>query len=95
VVSTRCRHYPGFRDLSGQQVRECTPRLERAGVLEKLKLEAQPGGIRTEIRRINLDHRSPPNMRSDQPLSLGDIGSLDHAAGSDAHRSTHRKVSKP
>jgi hypothetical protein len=92
VVSTRCGYHAGWWDFSGQQVRKGTPRLERARVLEKLKFEAEAGGIDSEIRRINLDYRSPPNMRSDQPLGLGDRASINDVVGLDIHGSTSSQI---
>jgi hypothetical protein len=72
MVPTRCGHYPGWRDLSAQQVREYTPRLERARMLKKLKFEGKAGGSQSEIRRIDLDDWSASDMGSDKPLCLGD-----------------------
>jgi hypothetical protein len=57
-------------------------------VLEKLKFEPEVGGTQTEIRRIDLDDWSPPNMRSDQPLGLGDRASMNDVVGVDVHGST-------
>ena len=65
--------YAGPRDVSGQQVGECTPGLERARVLQKLELEAQTGGGQPEICRIDLYDRGPSNLGPDQPLSLGSL----------------------
>ena len=42
-------------------------------MLKKLKFEAEACGSQTEIRRIDLYDRSPPNVGSDQPLRLSDI----------------------
>jgi hypothetical protein len=92
MVPPRCGHYPGKRDLSAQQVRERTPRLEGARMLEKLKFEAQAGGSQSEIRRIDLYDRSPPNVGPDQPLCLGAIVSINDGVGLDVHGSTPRKL---
>ena len=59
-------------------------------MLEKLKFEAEAGGSQTKIRRINLNDRSTPNVRSDQPLGMSDIGSINHTVGLDVHGSTPR-----
>jgi hypothetical protein len=75
------RHYPGWRDLSGQQIRECTPRLEGAHMLEKLKFEAQVGGSQSEIRRIDLNDWSAADVGSDKPLCLGDRTSINDIVG--------------
>jgi len=57
-------------------------------VLEKLKYESETGGTQPEIRRIDLDDGSPPNVRSDQPLGLGDRISINDIVGLDVHGST-------
>ena len=49
------------------------PRQSPGCQLEKLKLEAEADGSHAKIRRIDLYDRSSPNVRSDQPLSLGDF----------------------
>jgi hypothetical protein len=59
-------------------------------VLEKLKLEAEADGSHAKIRRIDLYDRSTPNMRSDQPLCLGDRASINDVVGFEAHGSTPR-----
>ena len=41
-------------------------------MLKKLKFETQAGGSQSEIRRIDLYDWSAPDVRSDQPLCLGD-----------------------
>ena len=71
MVPTRCGHYPCLGDLSGQQIRERAARFERGPMLKKLKFEAQVGGGQPEIRRIDLDDRSPPDVGPDQPLCSG------------------------
>jgi len=88
VVPTRCGHNAGSRDFSGQQVGERTPRLERAGMLEKLKFEAQASRSQPEICRIDLDNGGPPNVRSDQPLGLGDRIWINDIVSLDVHGST-------
>ena len=85
MVATGCGHNAGSRDFSGQQVGERTPRLERAGMLEKLKFEAQASSSQPEIRRIDLYDWSPPNVRSDEPLRLDDRVSINHVVGLDVH----------
>jgi hypothetical protein len=92
MVPTRCGHYPGWRDLSGQQIRECTPRLEGARMLEKLKFEAQAGGSQSEIRRIDLYDWSAPDVGSDKPLCLGDRTSINDIVGLHVHGSTPRTL---
>ena len=61
-------------------------------MLKKLKFEAEAGGSQTEIRRIDLYDRSPPNVGSDQPLCLGDIVSINDVVGLDVHGSTPRTL---
>ena len=90
MIPARCGHYPGPRNFSGQQVGERTARLERPGMLKKLKFEAEVGGSQTEVRRIDLYHRSPPNVWSDQPLCLGDRASINDVVGLDVHGSPLR-----
>jgi hypothetical protein len=92
MIPARCGHYPGPRNFSGQQVGERTARLERPGMLKKLKLEAEARGSQTEIRRIDLYDRSPPNVGSDQPLGLGDMVSINDVVGLDVHGSTPRTL---
>src|SRR5690348_16164234 len=92
MVAARCGHYPGTRDFSGQQVGEGTARLERPGMLEKLKFEAEARGNQAEIRRIDLYHRSPPNVGSDQPLSFGDRTSINDVVGLEVHGSPPRPL---
>ena len=72
MIPARCGHYPGPRNFSAQQVGERTARLERPSMLKKLKFETQAGGSQSEIRRIDLYDWSAPDVRSDQPLCLGD-----------------------
>ena len=62
-------------------------------MLEKLEFEAQTGGGQPEIRRIDLDDRGPSDMGPDQPLSLGNLVSIDHALSPGIHISTRRNVS--
>src|ERR1700730_10689171 len=90
MIPARCGHYPGPRNFSSQQVGERTARLERPGMLKKLKFEAEARGSQTEIRRIDLYDRSPPNVGSDQPLRPGDIVSINDVVGLDVHGSTPR-----
>jgi hypothetical protein len=68
-------------DFSGQQIRERAPRFERARMLKKLKFEAQAGCVQPEIRRIDLDDWSPPDVWSDQPLCSGDRASINDVVG--------------
>jgi hypothetical protein len=92
MVPTRCGYYPGWRDLSAQQVRECTPRLEGARMLEKLKFEAQAGGSQSEIRRIDLYDWSAPDVGSDKPLCLGYRTSINDIVGLHVYGFTPRTV---
>jgi hypothetical protein len=57
-------------------------------MLEKLEFEAQTGGGQPEIRRIDLDNRGPSDLGADQPLSLGNIVSIDAALNRGIHIST-------
>jgi hypothetical protein len=50
-------------------------------MLKKLKFEAQAGGGQPEIRRIDLDDRSPPDMGSDRLFCLGDRASINDIVG--------------
>jgi hypothetical protein len=61
------------------------PRQSPGCQLEKLKLEAEADGSHAKIRRIDLYDRSSPNVRSDQPLSLGDFVSVNDVVGLDVH----------
>jgi hypothetical protein len=62
-------------------------------MLEKLEFEAQTGGGQPEIRRIGVDDRGPPDMGADQPLSSGNLVSIDHALSPGIHISTLSNVS--
>jgi hypothetical protein len=95
MIPARCGHCPGPRNFSAQQVGERTARLERPGMLKKLKFEAEARGSQTEIRRIDLYDRSSPNVGADQPLCLGDIVSIDDVVGLDVHGSTPRRLDYP
>jgi len=57
-------------------------------MLEKLEFEAQTGGGQPEIRPIDLDNRGPSDLGADQPLSLGNIVSIDAALNRGIHIST-------
>jgi hypothetical protein len=71
-------------------VGERTPRLERPGMLKKLKFEAEARGSQPEVRRVDFYDRGAPNMRSDQPLCLGDRASINGVVRLDVHGSTPR-----
>jgi hypothetical protein len=92
MVPARCGHYPGLWDFSGQQIRERTPRLERARMLEKLKFESQAGGSQSKIRRIDLYDWSAPDVGSDQPFCLGDKASINDIVGLHVYGSTPHTV---
>jgi hypothetical protein len=83
MIPARCGYHPSFWDFSAQQVGERTARLEGARMLKKLKFEAKAGGSQPEISRIDLYDRSPANVRSDQPLCLGDMASINDVVGLD------------
>src|ERR1700732_5494617 len=57
-------------------------------MLEKPQFETPTGGGQPEICRIDLDDRGPPDVGADQPLSLGDIVSIDDALSPGIHIST-------
>jgi hypothetical protein len=54
-------------------------------MLEKLKFEAQTRSTHPKIRRLDLYDRSPPNVGSDQRLSLSDIDSMNHVVALYVH----------
>jgi hypothetical protein len=64
-------------------------------MLKRLKFETEARGNQTEIRRIGLYDRSPPNVGSNKPLRLGDIVSINDVVGLDVHGSTPRRPDYP
>ena len=50
-------------------------------MLEKLKFEGEAGGSQSEIRRIDFNHWSAPDVGSDQPFCLGDRASINDIVG--------------
>jgi hypothetical protein len=74
VVTARRGDYTGARHLALKQVGEGTTRLERAGVLEQLHLEAEPDDRgETEIGRVDLHHRRAPDVRLNPSMSRDDL----------------------
>ena len=66
VIAARRGDDARRRHLARQEIGEGAARLERAGVLQKLKLERQPPEGKPEIARLDRQDRRPPHMRADQ-----------------------------
>ena len=75
----------GTRDFAHEQIGKGAACLERARVLQELKLHANRPRVETEVGGTRLDDGRAPNVRSDERLRRRDALSGDQLVG---HRDT-------
>jgi hypothetical protein len=81
VIATGRRHHAGLRHLAGEQVHECTARLEAAGMLQLLELQQHLAAGEPGIDAVDPDHRCLADIGRDAPVG-GDDGRLVDCLGS-------------
>src|SRR5690348_5245860 len=93
MIATRRRNHARRRHCARQHIRERAARLERSGVLQQLEFENDPDRLETEVRAVDFDDRSAPDMWPDN--ALGFLDSLPRKIGCLSHwKQYSRKVAK-